>query len=140
MTVRIFDSRTNESVIIVTNAKASRIRELVSIKGSFKTIIKGFQETLRTEGYGCKCVFDSDTDNEEIATAIGWSWGIDTREELEETFEKEKNRLFELFTEAITDSNLTVIDGDNDSMIIRGEYDSNGRKYELDFLVKIEEA
>ena len=140
MTVRVFDSKTNESIIIVTNAKASRIRELVSRKGSFKTIIKGLQETLQSEGYGYKCLFDSDTDNEEVGTAIGWSWGIDTHEELEEIFEREKNHLFELFTEAITEPNLTVIDGDDDSMIIRGEYDNNGHKYELDFLVKIEET
>ena len=40
MTIRIFDSKTDESVVIITDAKKSRIRELVAVKGSFWDIVK----------------------------------------------------------------------------------------------------
>lgn len=35
MTMKIFDSKTNESVIIITNVKKSRFKEFVPAKGSF---------------------------------------------------------------------------------------------------------
>lgn len=136
MTIRIFDSRTDESVVIITDAKKSRIRELVAIKGSFWDIVKKMEDSLREEGCRYKCVFDSRTDKEDIAVAIGWSDGLDVHEDIGEAFDTIKDRLLTQFTEALHDSDMHVIDGDADSMIVRA---SNG-KYEFDFLVTVMEA
>lgn len=57
MTIRIFDSKTDESVVIITDAKKSRIRELVAVKGSFWDIVKKMEDSLREEGCRYKCVF-----------------------------------------------------------------------------------
>lgn len=80
MTIRIFDSKTDESVVIITDAKKSRIRELIAVKGSFWDIVKKMEDSLREEGCRYKCVFDSRTDKEDIAVAIGWSDGLDVHE------------------------------------------------------------
>ena len=61
-TIRIFDDKTDDSVIIITDVKKFRIRELIDAKGLFWDNMKKIEDSLRTENCMYKCVFDSRTD------------------------------------------------------------------------------
>lgn len=135
-TIRIFDDKTDDSVIIITDVKKSRIRELIDAKGSFWDNMKKIEDSLRTENCMYKCVFDSRTDKEDVADAIGWSDAIDIHEDTSELFETTKNRLFSRITSALRGTDMSVIDGDNDSMIIR----ASSCAYQFDFLLTVKEA
>lgn len=127
--VYLYDSKGTRSVTIITDAPNEKIRGYV--KDSNRDIGCVLRQ-LEMDGYLNKIVYDSNIDPEDVLHAIGYSMSYDLSADTAE-FDRGKNWLFERFADALKETDATIVDGDDDFMVI------GITGCETHFLVKIEE-
>ena len=128
--VYLWDSKGTRSVTVITDVPNEKIREYVKDSGRD---IGCVLRQIEMDGYLNKIVYDSNIDPEDALHTIGYSISYDLSADTEE-FDKGKNWLFEYFNEALRGSDATIIDGDDDCMVISIDGCTPH------FLVKIEEG
>lgn len=130
-TVNLLNSKTEKSVIILTDADNSMIRRAAHTEG---TDINDVLRALSHAGYMSRILYDSANDEEGVRDAIGYDSVYDVYEKDQAEFEKGRDRLLDLIsTIVLKDKGVKILEKDDDYMIV------NVEGCAMDFCVKIEE-